>query len=232
MPTWRTTLPPEGKNQGFDLRRTPASGAVHAIITCADLIVCDTHYWHGRTLPCERLTNDEGATIDDTPCQPCREKAAWRTHVYVSAFDAKKREHFLFECTAMAAKPLAEYRDANTSLRGCIFYASRPKGTKNAKVAIETNTANLTKFQLPNAPDIALALAVIWRLPRPAITATPTSHAERTQAGDAVPRGKRLRATPARLTQMRTQPDNQPDPPTIAQILAGNGQELQNEIKT
>lgn len=215
MPTWRNQLPPEGKNTGFDLRRTPANGAIHAIVTCDDLVVCDTHYWHGRTLPCERTLNDEGKTIDDSCCQACREKAAWRTHVYVSAFDAKKREHFIFECTAMAAKPMAEYRQATNTLRGCVIYATRPKGLKNAKVAIETNTANLAKTPIPNAPDITAALAVIWRLPRTAITDNPKQE-----------KLHRLKTRSDRLTQMREQPDNQPDPPTMADIIAGNGKHL------
>jgi len=213
MPTWRNQLPPEGKNHGFDLCRTPASGTLMGIITCEDLIVCDTHFWHGRTLPCERLTNDEGKTIDDTPCQACREKAAWRTHVYVSAFDMKKREHFLFECTTLAAKPLAEYREATGTLRGCILNASRPKGQKNAKVAIVTNTANLGRCQIPPPPDIPAALAVIWRLPRAAIAEEPQRN-----------KTTKLRTQNDRLRLMRDQEDNASDPPSMAEILAGNGQ--------
>ena len=218
MPTWRSELPPEGKNTGFDLRRTPASGAILAIVTCENLIVCDTHYWHGRTLPCERVVNDEGRTIDDSGCQACREKAAWRTHVYVSAFDAKKREHFIFECTAMAAKPMAEYRQATGTLRGCIIHATRPKGLKNAKVAIETNTANQAKCPLPNPPDITAALAVIWRLPRTAISEEPQRD-----------KTTQLKTRPDRLKKMREQPDNASDPKTLREILEGNGQHFTKE---
>ena len=71
MPTWRTELPPEGKNRGYDLKRTPTSAPLIAIITSTDLLVCDTHYWHGRTTPCERQCNAEGRTIDDTQCPAC-----------------------------------------------------------------------------------------------------------------------------------------------------------------
>jgi hypothetical protein len=212
MPTFRTSLPPEGQHQGFELRRTPECTATQGVITCDDLIVCDTHYWHARTLPCERTISPEGKTLDDSACQACQEKAAWRTHVYVSVFDAKRHEHFLFECTAMAAKPLEEYRHANGTLRGCILYASRPKGRKNAKVAIQTNTANLAKFSLPQPPDITAALAVIWRLPRKAIDETHQPDKPIT-----------LRTKADRLTAMRQQADNAKDPPTMAEILAGNG---------
>jgi len=230
MPTFRRELPPEGQNTGFDLRRTPADGKILAIITCEELVVCDTHYWHGRTLPCERVVNDKGRTIDDTPCPACREKAAWRTHVYVSAFDHAKREHFLFECTAMAAKPLEEYRLGTGTLRGCVLHASRPRGLKNAKVAIQTNTSNLARNPIPTPPDIAAALAVIWRLPRTAIDGSKTAARERAEPDERLPSARRLRPKPDRLTEMRNQPDNEPEPPTMGEILTGNGEQLQTTV--
>ena len=221
MPTWRTTLPPEGKNQGYTLRRTPTNGSLIAIITCDELIVCDTHYWHGRTMPCERECNNEGKTIDDSHCPACLEKAAWRTHVYVSAFDAKKREHFIFECTTHAAKTLQEYRDAAGTLRGCILNACRPKATPNAKVSILTHAADLSKCPLPAAPNIPDALAVIWRLPRTAMEEHPMKYSP-----------TELRTNAKRLRAMRTQPDNACDPPSIGDIVKGNGHALKIPVTT
>jgi len=213
MPTWRTELPPEGKNRGYDLHRTPTAASLTAIITSDDLLVCDTHYWHGRTTPCERECNAEGRTIDDSHCPACLEKAAWRSHVYVSAFDAKKREHFIFECTTHAAKIFKEYHDAAGTLRGCIFNASRPKATPNGKVCIITHAADLSKTILPAAPDVVAALAVIWRLPRKAIDQTPEAAC-----------ATRIAPNHHRLKSMRNQPDNAADPPTIGEIVAGNGE--------
>jgi len=213
MPTWRTELPPEGNNRGYDLLRTPTATPLIAIVTSDDLLVCDTHYWHGRTTPCERLCNPEGRTIDDSHCPACLEKAAWRSHVYVAAFDAKKRIHFIFECTVHAAKLFKEYHDAAGTLRGCIFNATRPKATPNGKVSIITHAADLSKTFLPAAPNVADALAVIWRLPRTAIEEHPAKYSP-----------TELRINAKRLRQMRTQPDNAPDPPSIGEVIAGNGQ--------
>jgi len=130
----------------------------------------------------------------------------------VSAFDAKKREHFLFECTAAAAKPLAEYKAANGTLRGCIMYASRPKCKPNAKVWIQTNSIDLAKVQLPDPPDIQKALCVIWRIP---LTATDQQHLAN---GDPT-----VRVRSNRLRPMREQADNAGEPTTVADILRGNG---------
>jgi hypothetical protein len=212
MPTWTTTLPAVAKHHGFDLRRTPTSGALQAIVTCENLLVCDTHWWHGRTTPCERQANEQGKTIDDTMCQACTEKQAWRTHAYVSAFDAKTHEHFLFECTAFAAKSLAEYYQSAGTLRGCVFHASRPKNTPNGKVCIVTNTANLARVTLPNPPDVPRALSVIWRLPAAALPVLQQPHQPPT-----------ITTAPAVLKRMRQQLPNAADPPTLGEILAGNG---------
>lgn len=224
MPTWRTKLPPEGKNVGYSLRRTPANGSLIAIITSADLLVCDTHYWHARTTPCERTCNAEGKTIEDSHCAACQEKTPWRTHVYVAAFDAKKREHFIFECTSNAAKVLAEYRDAATTLRGCILNASRPKGGANSKVSIMTHAADLSKTFLPDAPDLPLALSVIWRLPRKAIELQREPVADMPHGPDSRPRAAHVRTRATVLAAMRDQIDNACDPPTIGEIVTGNGE--------
>jgi hypothetical protein len=215
MPTWRNDLPNEQKHMGFQLQRTPAAGALQAIITCDDLLVCDTHFWHGRTVPCERPVADHPSADCRGSCPACAEAIPFRTHVYVSAFDGRKHEHFIFECTTHAAKPLADYRQANRTLRGCSFYANRPKGQKNSRVVIETNTVNLTKINLPQPPNITLALGVIWRLPAAALAAAADSRYRNRISAD-------HRAIDAALRQ----PDNQPDPPTIQDILDGNGQRL------
>lgn len=206
MPHWTNQLPPEGLHMGFELRRTPASAALLAVVTSDDFLVCDTHFFHGRTTPCDRTVNDEGKTIDASPCPACHEQIPYRTHAYVSAFDCKRREHFIFECTAHAAKAFAEYKEATLTLRGCSFQASRPKGLKNSKVAIVTNTVNLAKVQLPEPPDLIRALCVIWRLPLPAVETKTARH-----------RQPRVRTRPDILKDVREQPSNMPDPNVLTQ---------------
>jgi hypothetical protein len=212
MPTWSNQLPTTQKHMGFDLRRTPQSAALQAIITCEDILVCDTHYWGGRTMPCERIqTLPDGSTTAGT-CAACNESIPYRTHVYVSAMEGKSREHFIFECTAHAAKTLAQYREANGTLRGCIFHASRPKGLKNSQVVIQTNAANLAKVQLPDPPNLVRALSTIWRLPLTGLSVEEQPH-----------QSPEVRTHKGPLNRMREQPDNQPEPQHIGDIIKGNG---------
>jgi hypothetical protein len=208
MPVFRNSIPSSANEHGYDLKRTPQSSALQGIVTCEDFLVCDTHYFRGRTTPCERTYNDEGKTIDDSSCLPCREKIGFRTHVYISVFDVKKREHFIFECTACAAKSLSEYKQSNGTLRGCIIYASRPKGTKNSKVFIETNTANLQKLPLPNPPDLERALCVIWRIPLDTLEPINTHK-----------KNGRVKTNNSRLSTLRDQLDNAGNPTKLSHIL-------------
>lgn len=158
MPVWSHELPPEPKHYGFELRRTPPDRPLIAIVTAEDLSVCFTHFWGGRTVPCE------------TPdCDACKALSPSRGHCYLSAIDAKTREHFLFECTTTAAGPFQVYRAAHGTLRGCLFQATRPKRRRNAKVEIQAKPCDLTKISLPKPPNVPQAMAVIWQLPGAAV---------------------------------------------------------------
>lgn len=201
MPVFSHRLPARQAHQGFDLRRTPTSSPLSAVVTSEDMIVCDTHYWQGRTTPCERICNEEGKTIDDSACPACQRKQPWRTHVYVSAIILKTSEHFIYECTANAAKAFEEYRDANKTLRGCAFNASRSKPSPNAKVIILTNTINQARYPLPKPPDIPTALALIWRLPKDSLA-----------IADTEPGSPQIRTANDLLDEMRNQPDDNDDP--------------------
>jgi len=223
MPTWRNELPPEEKNHGYKLSRTPETGSLTGIITSEDLVTCDTHWWHGRTCPCERETTAEGKTLDESRCPACVAKTPFRTHVYVAAFDLKTSLHFIFECTAQAAKPLAEYRLATGTLRGCSINASRSKAIKNSKVNLICNTVNVARHPIPTAPDVPAALCVIWRVPRTGWAlqmeheeACATQHDRKTLI-------ESLRARGTAMDDMHNQVDNAADPPTIGEIIAGNG---------
>lgn len=212
MPAWSNELPKIKKHMGYDLVRTPQSTAIQAIITCDELLVCDTHFWGGRTVPCERKKQEPDGSLTAGNCSACNEAVPFRTHVYVSVFDCKTHDHFIFECTAHAAKPLQEYRQANTTLRGCIMYAVRPKGIKNAKVVIQTNTANLQRVRLPQPPNLILALSTIWRLPLTGMAI------EDQRSG-----GKRVNTRSEPFNRMRDQPDNVADPVPMSEVLSGNG---------
>lgn len=153
MPTFSNAPPEDAQGFNLPLHRCPSKGKLQAIVTSADLTGCKTHFWGGRTVPCE-----------DLECVACPEGVPWRWHSYLSAFLPTKGLHFIFESTARATEPFLLYKKAHGSLRGCLFQASRATSRSNSRVNIQTKPADLSSLQLPEAPEIPLVLATIWNM--------------------------------------------------------------------
>ncbi len=158
MPTFTANVPEKTEHRGFDLRRTPSDKPIKGLITSDNIIGCNTHWWGGRTVPCE-----------DENCEACSKNTPSRWHVYLSVLEAGTRDHFLFECTGKAAWPFVEWYATHGTLRGVMMYAHRPKRRRNAKVEIILKPNDTRGVILPKGPDLPRAMAVIWQLPGSAI---------------------------------------------------------------
>ncbi len=154
MPLWSTEVPKPGRGPSFPLKRTPQGKGIIAIVTSEDLIGCDTHWWGGHTVPCE-----------GTECEAHKAGIPFRWHGYLSAVDVKSHLHFIFEMTAQAADVFKDYRSAHETLRGCVFEAKRLKSAHNSRVCIRCKPADLREQHLPNPPDLAACMAIIWNVP-------------------------------------------------------------------
>ena len=159
MPQFSTDPPQDPRGHGLPLKRCPTYSAITAIVTSTNLVGCPTHFYGGRTVPCE-----------EKECEPCLNGVPWRWHAYCSAWSPTNKIHFLFESTRRACDPFIQYRDAHGLLRGCLFKAQRMNGRPNARVYIETKPADLEKVTLPTAPDLELVLSIIWNIPLPSLT--------------------------------------------------------------
>lgn len=156
MPTWSHNVPLDPRGFGLPLVRTPAGRALSAIVTSTDLIGCNTHFWGGHTIPCEA-----------PECEACQTGIAYRWHAYLSAYNPDDQLHFVFEMTAQAAQTFAAYRQEHNTLRCCQFHAYRWKHVRNGRVIIRCERSAIHPAALPNAPDLANLMAIIWRLPIP-----------------------------------------------------------------
>lgn len=156
--TWTSVIPLEKKGNSLKLRRTPAKGKLTGIVTSVDLLGHKTHYWHGRTMPCE-----------EHGCEACEEGAGFRWHFYTGIFSQKFGGHFIFECTGNAAEGFAIYRTLTATLRGAYFEAERTGCRPNSPVIVRCKPCDLTGIALPDPPDIKRILAMIWGLPASAI---------------------------------------------------------------
>lgn len=156
MPNWSNTVPDDPRGQGLPLVRTPAGRSLLAIVTSADLIGCDTHFWGGHTVPCTK-----------PECDACAAGISYTWHAYLTAFNAHDNLHFIFEMTAQAAKHFAAYRQEHATLRGCQFEAWRWKQRRNGRVMLKMVPSAMPSAALPNAPDLTRVMSIIWRLPVP-----------------------------------------------------------------
>lgn len=158
MPQFSTEPPEDLRGHALQLMRCPQMKPIKAVVTCDQLIGCKTHFFGGRTVPCEQES-----------CPACHEGLPWRWHSYLSAYQEATKFHFLFESTARATEPFILYRKAHLSLRGCEFRAHRANSRHNARVIIETKPVDLEAFYLPPPPDLLKCLSIIWNLPEPSV---------------------------------------------------------------
>lgn len=154
MPKWSNEIPIDPRGPAFPIIRTPPFKPLTATVTSEDLIGCFTHFYKGRTTPCDAPT-----------CSACADGMPFRWHAYMSAYDSAQGLHFLFECTAQAADTFVEYRDAYGTLRGCCFQARRLGGKVNGRILIKTKPAKLDNVRLPQPPNIIACLSILWDLP-------------------------------------------------------------------
>lgn len=184
MPVFSRDVPTDPRGPAFPILRTPAARPITAIITSPDLVGCFTHYFKGRTVPCEgagcrlclqgktptqgksgkpvHVVNKIEIPCDGPPCDACHAGMPYRWHAYQSAFTTVEHLHCLFECTAQAAEVFTDYREAHGTLRGCLFQASRLHNKPNGRIIIQTKPADLTGVTLPKPPDIIKCLSILW----------------------------------------------------------------------
>lgn len=156
MPQFSNRPPKDDQGYGLTLLRTPANGRLIIAVTSDELVGCPTHWYGGRTVPCEAEN-----------CPACLDGLSWRWHGYLSGLLRSTRRIILAEFTAQACETITQYYDAQGSIRGAILTAQRHRNRHNGRVIITLTPGDLDVMQLPPAPDILKALATLWNLPRP-----------------------------------------------------------------
>lgn len=170
MPDYTNVIPESPRGPSFPIRRTPPGQPLVAIVTSEDLIGTYTHYFKGRTMP-HAAQN----------CPACNDGISYRWHAYLSAWETKSALHFIFEVTAMGAEPFIEYRNHHKTLRGCLFQARRLQNKANGRILIQTKPQDLKELRVPQPPDLAKCLAILWNLPTDSVRTDGYSPEKRTK---------------------------------------------------
>lgn len=159
MPTWTHDPPDDPRGYGLPIIRTPAARDLRAIVTSADIVGCDTHFWGGHTVPCER-----------PDCEACNHGIRYDWHGYLTAFNPADELHFIFEMTTQAAKHFTAFKKEHGTLRCAQFRAYRWGKKPNGRVCIKIELSACPSHSLPDPPNIENVMAIIWRLPGPNVT--------------------------------------------------------------
>jgi len=151
-----TNAPPKDpRGESLPIVRTPANRALNAIIISPDLLGTRTHFYHGRTLPC-----------DSQNCPACIDGFPWRWHAYLGIWSSSTHRTALLEMTARAVEPIIQYRESHKTLIGCEISCRRATTSPNSRVIVTTRPADLQGIKLPPPPDVMSALSILWNLPQ------------------------------------------------------------------
>jgi len=162
MHQFSNTPPKDPRGESLPLVRCRVGKPMVGIILSEDLLGTATHFWRGRTIPCDREN-----------CVPCSEGFPWRWHAYVGVYSPNVSKTCLFEMTARATEPLISYRETYGTLRGCHLTAKRANMSPNSRVILQTKQADLQGITLPPPPDIIKVLSIIWNIDLPSISEGP-----------------------------------------------------------
>jgi len=198
MLEFQNTPPKDPRGDSLPLIRCPANRGITGIILSDDLLGTETHYYHGRTLPCDRSN-----------CPACSDGFPWRWHAYLSLYSSSTHRVYLLELTARAVEPLVQYRETYGTLRGCEIAAKRATTSPNSRVIITTRPAQLEGKKLPEAPNVLSALSILWNLPLSALQIQGTHrHAQDLSVADGTDKvlDPTVRYATARRNGKRTEP--------------------------
>jgi hypothetical protein len=156
MPNFTDALPPKDQRPSLALVRVKPGKPIQAIVTATNFVGCETHYWHGRTAPCEQPN-----------CEACDDGSPTRFHAYIASWNPATNRSFLLEITRAAADAFDGYRNTYGSLRGCRYSVHRASSNPNSRVIVELHPADEQRFAIPQPPNVIACLCTIWHCSPP-----------------------------------------------------------------
>lgn len=159
MPQWSNTPPERTTPRPLPIIRTPVGKSLAATILSDEMIGCPTHFWGGRTSPCEA-----------PDCDACNHGSPTRWHAYLAIYSAENQSSAILELPDAAAEQLALLARGLPTLRGARIRVSRTKSTRNARVIVDLRQPLMPQPPIPAAPDLPAIMAIIWKLPASTIS--------------------------------------------------------------
>lgn len=189
-----TNRPPVGDTKPTTrLVRAIPKRPIRAFVLSGDVSGTKTHYWHGRTRPCNA-----------PDCDACTANNIARWHGYIAIYNTDAHEVQVLEITSSSIQYIERYLVGRQSLRGAHITASRPSGRITGKLHLLLEQTTDLRPDLPPAPNVRQILERIWHgdAARPAEAPLHTIYAAQIAQAEAQKNGlatQRSTAQPTRL---------------------------------
>lgn len=153
MPDWSNHPPDDADRYTATLIRCKPGRPIRGICASPHLLGCWTHWFGGRTVPC-----------DPPDCPACAQQVSRRWHAYIHLYSPSTHHSAILELTALAARELEAYIEQHHTLRGALLDVQRSNHRPNSTLILTTTPADLQRFNLPAPLDIPAALERMWEI--------------------------------------------------------------------
>jgi len=153
MPDWTNNAPDDADRYTATLIRVKPGRPIRGICASPHLLGCWTHWFGGRTIPCEA-----------PDCVPCANQVSRRWHAYLHLYSTSTHHSAILEITALAARDLEPYIEVHHTLRGAEIDVQRSNQRPNSTLIITARPADLQRYTLPEPIDIIAAMSRMWEV--------------------------------------------------------------------
>lgn len=153
MPQWTNHAPDDADRHTATLMRVKPGRPIRGICASPHLLGCWTHWFGGRTIPC-----------NPPDCPACAQSASRRWHAYIHLYSPTTHHSAILELTSLAARELEAYVEQHHTLRGALLDVQRSNHRPNSTIILTATPADLQRFNLPPPLDIPAALERMWEV--------------------------------------------------------------------
>lgn len=135
----------------YDILRCRQGKVVKGIMLAGDVCGAYTHWYGGRTLPCNGLS-----------CPACKMNVEVRWHGYLPLYNTSTRNIVIAEITTAAVEPIDRWFREKRSLRGAFISIMRGAERVNSPLKSRVEEGPLPAEALPNPPHVREILEKMW----------------------------------------------------------------------
>jgi hypothetical protein len=153
MPNWNTRPDRGDALAPITIVRTKPGPPNAMIVTSHAVLGVYTHYWKGRTKPC-----------DGPACPACEAMMGARWYGYLAVWHPKSNAIGLLEITPSTTTALDAYEESHGTLRGAKVTTSRANRKINSRLILTIEEGTFSADKIPQPPNVRHQLCKLWEI--------------------------------------------------------------------